>query len=101
MWCRRRRPRRRKPPGLENVPATWWCRIHHLTSPRRSPLVKARRRNKKVAPPARGEKKKKKATPTGEAEGSRKRKTPPPDYSHDAEEGGEEWPGRTKRPVKS
>src|SRR3954469_13504276 len=100
MWCRRRRPRRRKPPGLEKVPATWWCRTRHLTSPRRSPLVKTRRRNKKsLPPPARGEKKKK-ATPAGEAEGSRKRKTPPPDYSHDAEEGREERPYRTKRPAK-
>src|SRR4051812_17919138 len=100
MWCRRRRPRRRKPPGLEKVPATWWCRTRHLTSPRCSPLVKTRRNKKALPPPLARGAKKKKATPTGEAEGSRKRKTPPPDYSHDTEEGGEEWTDRTKRPAK-
>src|SRR4051812_21490009 len=51
-------------------------------------------------PPSRGAKKKK-AAPTGEAEGSRKRKTLPPDYSPNAEEGGKEWPDRTKRPATS
>src|SRR3954462_8107331 len=98
MWCRRRRSRRRKPLGLERVPAIWWCRARHLASLRRPPLVKTRRGSKEALPPVRGGKKRK-ATPTGEAEGSRKRKTPPPDYSHDAEEGGKEWPDRTKRPA--
>src|SRR3954468_4258713 len=56
MWCRRGRPRRRKPPGLEKVPATWWCRTRHLTSPQRPPLVKTRRRNKEALPPSEGSK---------------------------------------------
>ena len=54
-----------------------------------------------ASPPPTGGGKKRKAAPTGEAKESRKRKTPPPDYSPDAEEGGEEWPNRAKRPAKS
>src|SRR3954470_16714211 len=50
MWCRRRRSRRRRPPGLERVPAMWWCRARHLASLRRPPLVKMRRRNKEALP---------------------------------------------------
>src|SRR4051812_6682008 len=55
MWCRRRRSRRRKLPGLERVPATWWCRARHLTSLRRPPLVKTRR-SKEALPPSEGRK---------------------------------------------
>ena len=43
-----------------------------------------------------GEGKKRKAAPTGEAEGSKKGQTLPPDYSTDADDGGEEWPLRAK-----
>src|SRR3954465_12671360 len=101
MWCRRRRSRRRRPLGLKRVPAMWWCRARHLASLRRPPLVKTRRRNKEALPLQQGERKKKKAAPTGETEGPGKRKTPPPDYSPNAEEGGKEWPNRTKRPATS
>ena len=48
-----------------------------------------------------GEGKKRKAAPTGEAEGSKKGKTLPPDYSTDADDGGEEWPPRAKPLAKS
>ena len=51
-------------------------------------------------PPARGEKKRK-AAPTREAEGSKKGKTLPPDYSTDADNGGEEWSPRAKPLAKS
>ena len=52
------------------------------------------------SPPAGGGKKRK-AAPTGEAEGSKKGKTLPPDYSTDANDGGEEWPPRAKPLAKS
>ena len=52
-------------------------------------------------PPPAGEEKKRKAAPTGEAEGSKKGKTLPPDYSTNADDGGEEWPLRAKPLVKS
>ena len=47
-----------------------------------------------TSPPPAGEGKKRKAAPTREAGGSKKGKTLPPDYSTDADEGGEEWPLR-------
>src|SRR3954462_735642 len=81
MWCRRRRPRRRKPPGLEKVPATWWCRTRHLMSPRRSPLVKTKRRNKEALPPQRGEKRRRRppqrGRPRGRGKGRPLRRTTP------------------------
>ena len=52
-------------------------------------------------PPPSGEGKKRKASPTGEAEGSKKGKTLPPDYSTDANDGGEEWAPRAKPLAKS
>ena len=52
-------------------------------------------------PPPAGEGKKRKAAPTGEAEGSKKGKTLPPDYSTDADDGGEEWVPRAKPLAKS
>ena len=55
MWCRRRRPRRR-PRGLERVPGARRCRIHHPTTPRRTPPMKARRRKKRPLPLQRGRK---------------------------------------------
>ena len=54
-----------------------------------------------TSPPPAGEGKKRKAAPTGEAEGSKKGKTLPPDYSTDADDGGEEWPPRAKPLAKS
>ena len=47
------------------------------------------------SPPV-GVEKKRKAALTGEAEGSKKGKTLPPDYSTNADDGGEEWPPRAK-----
>ena len=55
---------------------------------------------KEASPPAGGEKKRKVA-PTWEAEGSNRGKTLPPDYSTDADDGGEEWPLRAKPLAKS
>src|SRR4051812_36830022 len=75
MWCRRRRLRRRKPPGLERVPATWWCRTRHLMSPRCSPLVKTRRRNKK-APPPNGGRKEEEGHPNGGGRGVEEKEDP-------------------------
>src|SRR3954462_10571869 len=100
MWCRRRRPRTR-PQGLERVPGAWRCRIHHPTTPRRTPPVKTRRRKKKPLPPPVEGGKKRKAAPTEEAEGSKKGKTLPSDYSTDADDGEEEWPHRARRPAAS
>ena len=54
-----------------------------------------------TSPPPAGEGKKRKASPTGEAKGSKKGKTLPPDYSTNADDGGEEWPLRAKPLVKS
>ena len=54
-----------------------------------------------TSPPlAEGEKKRKDAL-SGEAGGSKKGKTLPPDYSTDADDGGEEWPPRAKPLAKS
>ena len=52
-------------------------------------------------PPPVAEGKKRKAAPTGEAEGSKKGKTLPPDYSTDADDGGEEGLPRAKPLAKS
>ena len=57
MWCRRRRPRRR-PRGLERVPGARRCRIHHPTTPRRTPTMKMRRRKKRPLPLQREERRK-------------------------------------------
>ena len=54
-----------------------------------------------TSPPPAGGEKKRKAALTGEAEGSKKGKTLPPDYSTDADDGGEEWPPRAKPLAKS
>ena len=54
-----------------------------------------------ASPPPTGGGKKRKAAPTGEAGGSKKGKTLPPDYSTDADDGGEEWPLRAKPLAKS
>ena len=54
-----------------------------------------------TSPPPAGGEKKRKAALTGEAEGSKKGKTLPPDYSTNADDGGEEWPLRDKPVVKS
>ena len=51
-------------------------------------------------PPVEGEKKRKAAL-SGEAGGSKKGKTLPPDYSTDADDGGEEWLPRAKPLAKS
>ena len=51
-------------------------------------------------PPARGEKKRQ-APLSGEARGTKKGKTLPPDYSTDADDGGEEWQPRAKPLAKS
>ena len=51
-------------------------------------------------PPVGGEKKRK-ADLSGEARGSKKGKTLPPDYSTDADDGGEEWLPRAKPLAKS
>ena len=51
-------------------------------------------------PPAGGEKKRKAAL-SKEAEGSKKGKTLPPDYSADADDGGDEWQPRAKPLAKS
>ena len=52
------------------------------------------------SPPAGGEKKRKAAL-SEEAGGSKKGKTLPPDYSTDADDGGDEWPPRAKPLAKS
>ena len=54
-----------------------------------------------TSPPPAGGEKKRKAALTGEAEGSKKGKTLPPDYSTDANDGGDEWPLRAKPLAKS
>ena len=63
--------------------------------------MKTRRRKKRPLPLQRGGEKKRKVTLTGEAEGSKKGKTLPPDYSTDADDGGEDWPLRAKPLAKS
>src|SRR4051812_30456486 len=82
MWCRRRRSRRRRPQGLERVPAMWWCRARHLASLRRPPLVKMRRRNKEALPLHRGERKRRRppqqGRPRGRGKGRPLRRTTPP-----------------------
>ena len=54
-----------------------------------------------TSPPPAGGEKKRKVAPTGEAKGSKKGKTLPPDYSTDADDGGEEWPLKAKPLAKS
>ena len=54
-----------------------------------------------TSPPPAGGEKKRKATLYKEAEGSKKGKTLPPDYSIDADDGGEEWLLRAKPLAKS
>ena len=54
-----------------------------------------------TSPPPAGGEKKRKAALSGEAGGSKKGKTLPPDYSTDADDGGEEWPLRAKPLAKS
>ena len=54
-----------------------------------------------TSPPPAGGEKKRKATLSGEARGSNKGKTLPPDYSTDADDGGEEWLPRAKPLAKS
>ena len=54
-----------------------------------------------TSPPPAGGEKKRKAALSGEAGGSKKGKTLPPDYSTDADDGGEEWPPRAKPLEKS
>src|SRR3954467_852614 len=76
MWCRRRRPRRRKPTGLEKVPATWWCQARHLTSLRRSPLVKTRRRSKEALPPPSEGRKEEEGHPNGGGRGVKEKEDP-------------------------
>ena len=52
-------------------------------------------------PPLAGEGKKRKASLSEEAGGSKKGKTLPPDYSADADDGGDEWQPRSKPLAKS
>src|SRR3954468_13521116 len=98
MWCRRRRSRRRRPPGLERVPAMWWCRARHLASLRRPPLVKMRRRNKDALPLHRGERKRRRSPqqgrPRGRGKGRSLRRTTPPTPKR------EERSGRTEPSVR-
>ena len=54
-----------------------------------------------TSPPPAGEGKKRKVALSEEARGSKKGKTLPPDYSTDADDGGEEWPPRAKPLAKS
>ena len=54
-----------------------------------------------MSPPPAGGEKKRKAALSGEAGGSKKGKTLPPDYSTDADDGGEEWQPRAKPLAKS
>ena len=54
-----------------------------------------------TSPPPAGGEKKRKAALSGEAGGSKKGKTLPPDYSTDADDGGEEWQPRAKPLAKS
>ena len=80
-WCRRRRPRRR-PRELERVPGARWCRTHRLTTPKRTPPPKTRRRKKKPLPLQRGEERKGRPPQLGRPEGPRRgrpfyRTTPP------------------------
>src|SRR3954467_6072754 len=82
MWCQRRRSRRRRPPGLERVPAMWWCRARHLASLRRPPLMKTRRRNKEALPLQRWERKRRRppqqGRPRGRGKGRPLCRTAPP-----------------------
>ena len=71
------------------------------TFPRRIPPVKTRRKKKRPLPPPAGGEKKRKDALSGEAGGSKKGKTLPPDYSTDADDGGEEWLPRAKPLAKS
>ena len=77
MWCRRRRPRK-SPRGLERVPGTRRCRIHHPTVPRRIPPVKTRRKKKRPLLLQRGE----------------RRKGRPPSLGREEKEGRPLWGGR-------
>ena len=54
-----------------------------------------------TSPPPVGGEKKRKAALTEEARGSKKGKILPPDYSTDADDGGEEWPLKAKPLAKS
>ena len=54
-----------------------------------------------TSPPPAGGEKKRKAALSGETGGSKKGKTLPPDYSTDADNGGEEWSPRAKPLAKS
>ena len=54
-----------------------------------------------TSPPLAGGDKKRKAAVIGEAEGSKKGKILPPDYSANADDGGEEWSLRAKPLAKS
>ena len=54
-----------------------------------------------TSPPPAGGEKKRKAALSGEAGGSKKGETLPPDYSTNADDGGEEWPPRAKPLAKS
>ena len=54
-----------------------------------------------TSPPPAGGEKKRKAALSGEAGGSKKGKPLPPDYSTDADNGGEEWLPRAKPLAKS
>ena len=54
-----------------------------------------------TSPPPAGGEKKRKAALSEEAEGSKKGKTLPPDYSADADDGGDEWQPRAKPLAKS
>ena len=73
MWCRRRRPRRR-PRGLERVPGTRRCQIHHPTNPRRTPPAKTRRRKKRPLPLQRGKGRKGRPPQLGRPKGPRRGK---------------------------
>ena len=78
------------------MPGARRCRIHHPTVPKRLPLVKTRRKNKRPLPLQREERTKRKAALSEEAGGSKKGKTLPPDYSNDTDDGEEEWQPRAK-----
>ena len=55
----------------------------------------------KTSPPPAGGEKKRKVALSEDAGGSNKGKTLPPDYSNDADDGGEEWQPRAKPLAKS
>ena len=81
MWCRRRRPRKR-PRGLERVPGTRRCQIHHPMVPRHIPPMKTRRKKKRPLPLQREERRKGRPPSLGRPEGPRRGKpflqtTPP------------------------